>query len=64
MEKHELTNPIHATLRPRAVLIASTYAGDNNKYVLEQRSMYARGRMGEGYPGTVEIMNELVRNHS
>ena len=32
MEKNELTNTIHATLCPRAVLIAYTYEGNNNKY--------------------------------
>ncbi|MBV8039611.1 PRTRC system protein B [Bacteroides sp. AN502] len=64
MEKNELTNTIHATLCPRAVLIAYTYEGNNNKYFLEQRSIDARGRMGEGHPVTVEFMNELVRNYS
>lgn len=63
MENNELTNAIHATLRPRAVLIAYTYAGDN-KYFLEQRSIDARGRMGEGHPVTVEFMNGLVRDYS
>ena len=63
MENNELTNAIHATLCPRAVLIAYTYAGDN-KYFLERRSIDARGRMGEGHPVTVEFMNELVRNYS
>ena len=60
MENNELTNAIHTTLCPRAVLIAYTYAGDN-KYFLEQRSIDARGRMGEGHPVTVEFMNGLVR---
>ena len=64
MEKNELTNTIHATLCPRAVLIAYTYEGNNNKYFLERRSIDARGRMGEGHPVTVEFMNELVRNYS
>ena len=63
MEKNELTNTIQATLCPRAVLIAYTYAQDK-KYFLEQRSIDARGRMGEGHPVTVEFMNELVRNYS
>ena len=63
MEKNELTNTIHTTLCPRAVLIAYTYAQDK-KYFLEQRSIDARGRMGEGHPVTVEFMNELVRNYS
>lgn len=63
MENNELTNAIHATLCPRAVLIAYTYAGDN-KYFLEQRSIDARGRMGEGHPVTVEFMNGLVRDYS
>lgn len=64
MEKNELTNTIHATLCPRAVLIAYTYAGNDNKYFLEQRSIDAGGRMSEGRPVTVEFMNELVRNYS
>ena len=64
MEKNELTNTIHATLCPRAVLIAYTYEGNNNKYFLERRSIDAKGRMGEGHPVTVEFMNELVRNYS
>ena len=63
MEKNELTNTIHTTLCPRAVLIAYTYAQDK-KYFLEQRSIDAKGRMGEGHPVTVEFMNELVRNYS
>ena len=63
MENNELTNAIHATLCPRAVLIAYTYAG-GNKYFLEQRSIDARGRMGEGHPVTVEFMNGLVRDYS
>ena len=63
MEKNELTNTVHATLCPRAVLIAYTYAQDK-KYFLERRSIDARGRMGEGHPVTVEFMNELVRNYS
>ena len=63
MENNELTNAIHTTLCPRAVLIAYTYAGDN-KYFLEQRSIDARGRMGEGHPVTVEFMNGLVRDYS
>lgn len=63
MEKNELTNTVHATLCPRAVLIAYTYAQDR-KYFLERRSIDARGRMGEGHPVTVEFMNELVRNYS
>ena len=63
MEKNELTNTIHTTLCPRAVLIAYTYAQDK-KYFLEQRSIDAKGRMGEGRPVTVEFMNELVRNYS
>ena len=63
MENNELTNAIHATLCPRAVLIAYTYAG-GNKYFLEQRSIDTRGRMGEGHPVTVEFMNGLVRNYS
>ena len=49
MEKNELTNTIHTTLCPRAVLIAYTYAQDK-KYFLEQRSIDAKGRMGEGHP--------------
>lgn len=63
MEKNELTNTIHTTLCPRAVLIAYTYAQDR-QYFLEQRSIDAKGRMGEGHPVTVEFMNELVRNYS
>lgn len=63
MENNELTNAIHTTLCPRAVLIAYTYAGDN-KYFLEQRSIDTRGRMGEGHPVTVEFMNGLVRDYS
>ena len=63
MENNELTNAIYATLCPRAVLIAYTYAG-GNKYFLEQRSIDARGRMGEGHPVTVEFMNGLVRDYS
>lgn len=63
MEKNELTNTIHTTLCPRAVLIAYTYAQDK-KYFLEQRSIDAKGRMGEGHHVTVEFMNELVRNYS
>ncbi len=54
---------IHATLCPRAVLIAYTYEGDK-KYFLEQRSIDGKGKMGEGHPVTVEFMNELVRNYS
>ena len=63
MEKNELTDAIHATLRPRAVLIAYTYA-DGNKYFLEHRGIDSKGRMGEGRPVTVEFMNELVQNYS
>ena len=70
MGKNELTNMIHATLCPRAVLIAYTYEliaytyeGDK-KYFLEQRSIDGKGKMGEGHPVTVEFMNELVRNYS
>lgn len=63
MGKNELTNMIHATLCPRAVLIAYTYEGDK-KYFLEQRSIDGKGKMGEGRPVTVEFMNELVRNYS
>ena len=55
MGKNELTNMIHATLCPRAVLIAYTYEGDK-KYFLEQRSIDGKGKMGEGHPVTVEFM--------
>ena len=63
MDNNELTNTIHTTLRPRAVLIAYTYAHDG-KYFLEQRAIDGKGRMGEGRPVTVGFMNGLVRGYS
>lgn len=63
MEKNELTETIHASLCPRAVLIAYTY-NHERKYFLELRSIDGKGRMGEGRPVTVDFMNEMVRSYS
>lgn len=63
MNANELTQQIHATLYPRAVLIAYTSESDK-QYFLEMRAIDRMGKMSEGVPVTVEFMNELVRNYS
>ena len=50
-------------LQPRAALIAYSTDGDD-RYFLELRSIDNEGNMSEGFPVTVEFMNELVKGYS
>ena len=63
MDTNKLTKQINTMLQPRAALIAYSTNGDD-RYFLELRSIDNEGTMSEGFPVTVEFMNELVKGYS
>ena len=63
MDTNKLTKQINTMLQPRAALIAYSTDGDD-RYFLELRSIDNEGNMSEGFPVTVEFMNELVKGYS
>ena len=63
METNKLTKEINDILHPSVALIA--YASrEGQSFFVEARKIDEKGKMGEGMPVTVELMNELVRGYS